>query len=72
LEGFYVTNRIRQDKTVGSGGYHVLVYVSKDLKNGLAYDEKTWPPKPDFHPFAKVSSENASNSGVASNSSQTA
>jgi hypothetical protein len=46
LEGAYVTDRRREDGTTGGAGFHYLVWVSRTLKHGLAFDEKKWPSKP--------------------------
>jgi hypothetical protein len=55
LEGAYVTDRVRlEDKTVGAGGFHRLVWVSKTLKKGIAFEgETTWGmPKPEAPPIS--------------------
>ncbi len=52
LEGRYVTDRVRDDdKTIGAGGFHRLIWVSATFKCACGYDEKSWGmPKPDEPP----------------------
>jgi len=42
LEGIYITDRVRDDQTIGAGGFIRLVHVSSTLKRGLAFDEGKW------------------------------
>jgi len=52
LEGTYATDRIREDETVGAGGFHRLIWVSKKLKSAVDFkNEAHWGmPKPNSPP----------------------
>jgi diguanylate cyclase (GGDEF)-like protein len=53
LEGKYLTDRLRDDgQSMGSVGFHRLIWVSRDLKSALAFtDEAHWGlPKPTDEP----------------------
>jgi hypothetical protein len=48
LEGKYATDRVREDRTTGSAGFHRLIWVSRELKSALDFrDDAPWGlPKP--------------------------
>ncbi len=58
LEGRYVTDRVRdEDKTIGAGGFHCLVWVSSTFKGACAYNEDNWGmPMPEEPPIESATS----------------
>lgn len=47
LEGKYATDRTREDGTMGSAGFHRLIWVSKEFKSALDFRDEAWGlPKP--------------------------
>jgi hypothetical protein len=51
LEGRYITDRIRDDQSLGSVGFQRFVWVSPQCKSSLAFQESTWGfPKPPDNP----------------------
>ena len=62
LEGRYVTDRIVTGDKMGAGGFIQLVWVSKKLKNTIAYCENEWPIKAPPQP-AMITKESQTISG---------